>query len=185
MTSNTPFSFTASGHCDATMEADLNAYVDGELPDARQRRLFSHLAICDTCRRTLDAVIKFRRMSRMEYLAVPPVVDEAFFNRLARHREQARRFDRAADRKPLWYARTPVSLRVALLVAVGLFFVGVFVPGNMTEEPVTMPVLGEEERIEFVDLDLPPSRFEAVYVFYPGLTIEATQPDEQPPPGSL
>jgi hypothetical protein len=159
------------------LEEALNLFVDGELPLDEQRPLFAHLADCTACARTLDGLLKFRRISRQEHLGVPPAVDEAFFQRLDRAKATHQHVDRAADRRPLWNARTPVSLRAAAVVAVLVFFAGLFVP---RAEPVLRPlgtVIGEEERVEFVDVSAPPSR-EAVYVFYPGLTVEAQKSDE-------
>ncbi len=161
--------------CPGAMEEALNLYLDGELSSEMQPFLFAHLSVCASCRRRFDAVLKFRRMSRQEYLVVPPSVDDAFFEKLAQHKKVALRVDRASDRRPLWNLRTPVSLRSALIVALVLFLVGVMLPGSTTYGDRAAEVLGEEERVEFVDLELPPSRFEAVYVFYPGLTIEAKQ----------
>lgn len=182
-----PNATNASGaQCRPDLEEALNAYVDGELSDAAQKALFLHLAHCDSCRHTLDSVLNFRRMSRQEYLAVPPSVDEAVMQRLARHRDQQARVNRSDDRRPLWSIRLPMTLRVALLLAAGLFLVGLLSPISPAPEPLRIPVAGEEELIRFSDVDLPPSRFEAVYVFYPGLTIEAATADETPViPGSL
>ncbi len=163
------------------MEEALNLYLDGELSAEMQPLLFAHLSACDTCRRRFDAVLRFRQMSRQEYLVVPPSVDDAFFEKLAQHRTMSLRVDRAADRRPLWNLRAPVTLRSALLVAIVLFFIGVMLPGSTTPENASSgKVMGEEERVEFADLELTPRRLEAVYVFYPGLTIEANHvsPDE-------
>ncbi|WP_457654081.1 anti-sigma factor family protein [Rhodocaloribacter sp.] len=167
---------TGTPPCPGAMEEALNLYLDGELSAEMQPFLFAHLSVCASCRRRFDAVLKFRRMSRQEYLAVPPSVDDAFFKKLARHKKVSLRVDRASDRRPLWNLRTPVTLRSAVIVAVVLFLIGVMLPGSTApEDQARTSVLGEEERVEFVDLELPPSRFEAVYVFYPGLTIEAKQ----------
>ncbi len=167
---------TGASPCRGAMEEALNLYLDGELSVEMQPFLFAHLSVCASCRRRFDAVLRFRRMSRQEYLVVPPSVDDAFFERLARHKTVSLRVDRASDRRPLWNLRTPVSLRSAVIVALALFLIGVMLPGSTTPDDQTgAAVRGEEERVEFVDLEVAPSRFEAVYVFYPGLTIEAKQ----------
>ncbi|GIV62314.1 MAG: hypothetical protein KatS3mg044_1180 [Rhodothermaceae bacterium] len=172
-----PFPAYGAGPCGGAAEEALNLYLDGELPSEQQPALFAHLAACEACRRRFDAVLKFRRMSRLEYLTVPPSVDDDFFERLARHRAFALRVDRSAERRSLWQRRAVVSFRAAVLVALLLFLVGVLLPeAPAPPRTVVMPsVHGEEERIEFADFELPPRRLEAVYVFYPGLTIEATQ----------
>lgn len=162
------------------MEEALNLYVDGELPFDQQPVLFAHLAHCRSCRRTLDAVIKFRRMSRQEHLSVPPAVDEAFMNRLAHVRDAAHRIDREADRRPLWQARTRVSLRGVVVASVVVFCLGLLLPTPLSS-PATAAVQVEfgDERVEFADPLLDPAVVpaSAVYVFYPGLTIEATKAD--------
>lgn len=152
--------------CGQAMEEALNLFIDGELPFDEQPGLFTHLATCDQCRRTLSAMMEFRRMSRQEVTLVPPAVDEAFFHRLDEIKARSHRVDRYQDRRPLWQTRTPVSLRVATMAAVLLFGAGLFFPQTAGEPFATAPIEVQEEHVEFIPL-VP------VYVFYPGVTIEA------------
>ncbi len=166
--------------CTDSMEELLNLYVDGELSFAQQPALFAHLAACAPCRRTLDSVLRFRRISRQEHLAVPPAVDDEFMKRLAERRHMSRGADREVARRPLWQARTPVSLRVAVAAAVLVFLTGLLLP--LSQQPVQAArlVIGQQEQVELAayrDAD-------AVYVFYPGLTVEAA-PDDEPALESL
>lgn len=169
-------SFTEGVPCCGSTEEALNQYVDGELSFEAQPGLFAHLAACSECRRTLEAVMRFRRMSRQEGLSVPPGVDEAFFARLAAHKQAGRPVDRAADRRPLWQARAPISLRSAVMVAVLVFVTGLLMPKHGGETTPRLSagaayVEGIDERVEFLEPVV--LRPEAVYVFYPGLTVEA------------
>ena len=160
-------------NCDASWEDALNRYVDGELPFEAQSSLFAHLATCATCRRTLEAVLAFRRISRQEPLAVPSAADDAFFRRLDQVKHRADRVDREAERRTLWTMRTPVSLGMAAMVAAVLFLVGLMMPMHLDQSEPTDLVTAGMERVE-----LEPAPTEAVYVFYPGLTVEATKLDE-------
>jgi len=164
--------------CTPSHEERLQLYLDGEMPFDEQPALFAHLALCDGCRRTMDGVLTFRRMSRQEFLHLPPAADDIFFERLAQLKQRSDRVDRAAERRPLWYARKAVSLRSAVLTAVLVFMIGVFLPANATEEPPTVFVEIEEELVEFPVFQFPFREPTAVYVFYPGLTIEAPKSDE-------
>ncbi|MFQ5569026.1 MAG: anti-sigma factor family protein [Rhodothermales bacterium] len=172
---NAPSSELAS--CSDGREEALNLYMDGELPFVDQPSLFAHLATCDHCRRTLSAMMEFRRMSRQEVLTVPVTVDDAFFKRLDKMKRGSKRVDRYVDRRPLWHVRAPVSLRAATMAAMVLFIAGLMFPRNAGEPAGMALVEGLEERVEFVDQ----SRYwrEAVYVFYPGLTVEAPRLDER------
>ena len=164
------------------MEEMLSLYVDGELPSAAQPALFAHLASCETCRQTLAATLEFRRFSRQETITVPPAVDEAIMKRLAQRKSTHDRTDRAAQRRPLWQARIPVSLRAAAALGLVAFFTGLLVPNRVAHAPeveVTSTVHGEEERVRFYD---PVRVAEAVYVIYPGLTVEAFAQREKPSP---
>jgi anti-sigma factor RsiW len=166
--------------CRGDVEEALNLYLDGELSFAAQPALFQHLASCEACRRTMAAMLEFRRMSRQESIAVPAAADEAIFQQLERVKRRDERIDRAADRRPLWQARMPISLRAATTMALLLFLAGLFFP-QAAGEPLPRPrVESVEERVEFA----PAVRGEAVYVFYPGLTIEASRlhdPTEKDP----
>jgi anti-sigma factor RsiW len=158
---------------DTALEA-LNLFMDGELPGSHQPSLFSHLAECPACRRELEGVIKFRRISRGENLMAPPMLDEAVFKRLNKHKAIMSHIDRAEDRRPLWNLRTPISLRATILTALMVFITGLLMPKSPEQNLVQQGfVTGTDELIEFADLDLSPGSTH-VYVFYPGLTIEAS-----------
>lgn len=163
----------ATSSCDGEFEELLNLYIDGELSFAEQPPLFAHLASCACCRRTLEAVLSFRRISRQESFVVPPALDDGFFKRLDQHKRRNNSIDRRADRRPLWQARTPVSLRAAATIAGILFLAGLMVPVNAGETVAPSFVEGIDEHVEFPDPAL--LLREPVYVFYPGLTVEATK----------
>lgn len=161
------------------MEEALNLYVDGELPLDRQADLFTHLAACPACRCTLDSVLSFRRFSRQEALTVPPALDDAFFKRLAEHKDRHERIDRVADRRPLWQAQAPITLRAGLSIAVVVFLLGLLVPANVQQQAAPRAVVGEEELVELPAVAATQrSSIEPLYVFYPGLTIEASKVEE-------
>ncbi len=163
-----------------TWEEGLNMYVDGELPYQQQPELFAHLSACTTCRDTFNAVLAFRRMSRQESLIVPPAVDDLFFQRLDVVKRRNMRVDRSAERRPLWHLRAPVSLGAAVFTAAILFLAGLLMPMNAWDTEVVSYV---ESTVEQVEFDLPP-RPEAVYVFYPGLVVEAPKIIERSMNGS-
>lgn len=156
---------------DLSMEEAVHLYIDGELPFELQPALFAHLAVDEEARRMLDAVLKFRRMTREDYLPVPPAADEAFFKRLASLQRQHRRIDRAAQRRPIWEHRTPVSFRAAVVAAALLFMAGLLFPVSAGEAAPQGYVVAQVERVELpTELERPS---EYVYVFYPGLDVEA------------
>ncbi len=164
----------------AAFEEMLNLYLDGELPFDTQAGLFHHLAECTSCRLTFDSVLTFRRMSRQELLAVPPEADRGLFGALAVMKEQHRHFDRAVDRRPLWQLKTPISLRAATIMAVSIFIGGFMLPSHLAPEPTVSVIRDAAVEQDFVRLA--PSveqvtRYEPVYVFYPGLTVEAEHGD--------
>jgi anti-sigma factor RsiW len=169
---------TSPEECAPSHEERVQLYLDGEMPFSEQPALFAHLAVCDACRRTMDGVLTFRRMSRQEFLHVPPAADDVFFERLAQLKQRSDRVDRAAERRPLWHARRAVSLRSAVLTAIVVFMVGVFLPANTPEESAAVFVEIEEELVEFPAFQFPFREPTAVYVFYPGLTIEAPKSDD-------
>ena len=155
--------------CSEAMEEALNLYMDGELPFGEQPLLFAHLATCDRCRRIMSSMLEFRRMSRQEVMPVPPAVDEAIFERLNEVKERSSRIDRYWDRRPLWQKRATVSLRAAALAAVLLFSAGLMFPQDAGTPITVTAVVTEEEHVEQGST----VRFQNVYVFYPGLTVEA------------
>ena len=160
--------------CNPAMEEALNLYADGELDAAAQPALFAHLAGCVTCRHTLAALLEFRRVSRQELMLVPAAADDAFFQRLDDLKRRTDRVDRVAERRPLWQRRPRISLSLAACLALLLLGLGTLVPRS-TDTVVQPRIEVLEERIEFAPLV--PVRGEAVYVFYPGLTVEATKLD--------
>lgn len=162
--------------CSPLLEEALNLYADGELGLASQPALFAHLATCDACRQTFSALLEFRRLSRQEVMPVPAAADDAFFQRLDVLKRRTERVDRVAERRPLWHLRTRISLSLAASVAVLLFTLGVLLPRDTSEALVVPRIEGTEERVEFPPPV--PLRHEAVYVFYPGLTVEATKLDD-------
>ena len=162
----------------------LHSFLDGELPVADQSKLFAHLAGCESCRKELEGVMRFRRMSRVENLTVPPSLDAAMFKRLQKHKSMMKKIDRAQDRRPLWNTRTAVSVRATVVTAMLLFLTGLLIPGTEFTESVERPeytavglVTGADEFIEFADLDFRLNT-STVYVFYPGVTIESEQEEE-------
>jgi len=160
---------------DGRMEA-LHAYLDGELAVKDQPALFEHLAACPGCRRTMDSVLAFRRMSRQEYMALPPSADETFFQKLAHLKEVSGRFDRSADRRPLWSARRSISLRSALLLAAVVFAVGLVVPMPARTEYATALISLELERVKFEPSDSV-YLISHIYVM-DGPTVEGSRDDE-------
>lgn len=171
MPSTDPFpSPRPTSSCSASQEEALHAYLDGELPFGRQPALFSHLADCADCRHTLNAVLAFRRMSRQEVLDVPPAADDAFFKRLDAIKRRGAP-DRGSARRTLWQVRTPVSFGMAALAALTLFLAGLFMPVQSTRAGSEVVVQGTVERVDLNRRVRP----EAVYVFYPGLVVEAAK----------
>ncbi|NNF03587.1 MAG: hypothetical protein HKN17_03890 [Rhodothermales bacterium] len=169
----------SSGASADVFEEDLNLYLDGELPSERQELLFEHLAACSACRARMDSVMEFRRLSRQEFISVSPAVDDSFLERLARLKKSNDRFDRQEDRRPLWNARQTVSVGTAVLAITAVFVIGLMLPmtgDTHTAEPIVQVV---EERVQFEDA---PSevRESPIYVFVPGLTIEADRLEDSP-----
>lgn len=162
---------------DAALEA-LHAFLDGELDVSMQSALFAHLATCSSCRTELEGVMRFRRMSRVENLTVPPALDAALFKRLQKHKALNKKIDRAEDRRPLWNARAAVSLRATVVTAMLIFLTGLLIPANSQRQNDQGIVTASDEFIEFADLDLGSST-STVYVFYPGLTIEEALDEEE------
>jgi len=152
-------------------EEDLNLFLDGELPIERQGALYEHLAVDGQSRSFMDHVMLFRRMSRQEYIEVPPAADDAFFKRLDALKRSGERVDRFEEREPLWNARRPVRLRTAVAAVVAIFMIGWFLP-LLEEGEETAFLAQEEERVAF-DIQQTRVMQSYIYVFEPGLTIEA------------
>lgn len=152
-------------------EEELNLFLDGELPLEQQEEVYEHLAGDPDVRAFMDQVMLFRRMSRQEFIDVPPAVDDAFFKRLDALKSSGERVDRFVEREPLWNARRPVTMRTAVAAVVAVFMIGWFLP-LLEEGEETAFLAQEEERVAF---DIQQTRVMQSYidVFEPGLTIEA------------
>ena len=168
---------TLTHHRDITRDtalSALNAFIDGELAVNEQPAMFTHLASCEDCRQQLEGVMNFRRISRGENLVVSPALDAALFKRIQKHKVMMRRIDRAEDRRPLWNARASLSIRTTVITAILLFLTGLLMPAqNQSDYARLGYVTGEDELIEFADLELGEGNTSTLYVFFPGLTIEA------------
>ncbi len=146
----------------------LDLYLDGELPWTREADLFRHLSTCVTCREHLNGVLAFRRITRDEFVDVPPWADDRLLSRIEEHRRGVERTARLHARDSLWTARTTVSVR-SLVLALGVFLLSLAVMTELTDNGRGY-VYFEQEYVRF-DAGIPgPSE---VYVFYPGLTVEA------------
>lgn len=157
-------------------EEALNAFVDGILSTDDQVTLFEHLAGCTQCRSELDAIMTFRRISRQEYISVPPAVDDEFYKKLAAHKSQD--INQSDVDRSVLAANVPMSLRTIILAASVVFLIGFFIPGNMTSAD-TKVVETRQERVNLASTSATSSMLEAVYVFYPGLTVTADQLPEE------
>ena len=157
----------------------LNEFMDGELNIHDQPALFAHLSECAECRRELDGVMNFRRFSRSERLSAPPSMDVGMFKRLRKQKSILARIDRAEDRKPLWSIRKAVSVRATVLTVLLVFFMGLFYPSTAERSELAASgyVTGADELTEFPDLGLSPWTTRTLYVFYPGVTVEASLGD--------
>jgi anti-sigma factor RsiW len=152
------------------VEDTLNRYLDGELLLGQQPELFSHLAVCSSCRASMDAVMSFRRIAREEYIAVPQSADERFMDRLADLKVRVDSVDRAGDREPLWQSRTSVSLGTTVFMAACLFLLGFYVPRIGDSPAPSVMVTGQQE---MVDLDAPVFGVMNTIYILPGLTVES------------
>lgn len=152
-------------------EEELNLFLDGELPLEKQEGLYAHLAENPDARSFMDHVMLFRRMSRQEYIEVPPAADDAFFRRLDALKRSGERVDRFEEREPVWNTRRPVSLRTAVAAVVAVFMIGWFLP-VVSDSEETAFLAQEEERVAF-DIQQTRVMQSYIYVFEPGLTIEA------------
>lgn len=165
-------------NCTGFNQEELNLYLDGELPLSRQQSLFSHMTVCADCRSVMEAVLTFRRMSRQEYINVPPAADDRFFKRLAELKSAGDQRDRVLERAPLWHARRPISVRAGISAVAAVFLIGFLLP---VVSPGAGPTVHfEAERVNLSDpvTWAPPEIKESyVHVFYPGLTIEADSLD--------
>ena len=152
----------------------LHSYLDGDLSVGRQPLLFEHLASCDSCRQVMDSVLAFRRISRQEYISLPPAADDAFFKRLAEQKEMSERIDRTSDRDPLWNTRRSVSIRSALAVAAGVFIVGLLLP-MPSRTSYTQPLVQlSAEKVDFTNSDSVVIET-PIYIYVDGPTVEAAR----------
>lgn len=169
-------------HCGGALREALHLYVDGELPTGEQPALFAHLSACAACRGLMESILQFRRMSRLETTTVPPAADDAFFQRLAAHKERRPAAAPAAprDRIGAHWAAPMAATAVAFLLLAAVFNAA---PASQGSPLVT----GEEERVELPEAPLPPAFADgqAIYVFYPGLTVEASRAQEPRPSEAL
>ena len=163
---------------DTALQA-LNEFLDGELGIDEQSALFAHLSECATCRRELEGVMQFRRINRSEHLVAPPALDAAMLTRLQKQKEIMNRIDRAEDRRPLWNVRRTVSIRATVLTVLLVFMMGLFYPAVEKSELASSGyVTGSDELIEFPDFDNSMWHTRTLYVFFPGLTVEASLEEE-------
>ena len=163
---------------DTALQA-LNEFLDGELDANDQSALFAHLSECELCRKELEGVMTFRRLSRVEHLMAPPALDAALFKKLQKHKAIATRIDRAEDRRPLWNIRRTVSVRATILTVLLVFMMGLFYPTVEKSELASSGyVTGSDEIIEFPDSDTSVWHTRTLYVFFPGLTVEASLEEE-------
>ena len=147
---------------------DLDLYLDGELGSSREADLFRHLSGCVSCREHLNGVLAFRRILRDEYVDVPPWADDRLLTRIEEHRNKLQRTARLHARDSLWAVQTTVSVR-SLVLAAGIFLVSLALLVGLTDGGSGY-VYFEQESVQF---DRPVPRPSEVYVFYPGLIVEA------------
>ncbi|NNE47634.1 MAG: hypothetical protein HKN37_13350 [Rhodothermales bacterium] len=150
-------------------ESDVDLYLDGELPASREADLFRHLSTCSSCRDCLNSVLSLRRIHGEEYISVPPWADDALLARVDKRRRAGRRTAQLHTNQSIWSARTTVTIRSVLVVAGAVLVSAAYLTKQFAS--ASGHVFVEQEHVRFID-PIPPLRSE-VYVFYPGLTIEA------------
>ena len=174
----------------------LNLYVDGELPVEEQPALFAHLSACAPCRCQLESVLQFRRLVQAERVAVPPAADEAFMQRLAAHKKQ--RPEKPSDAPIRARRRRPLAAAAAVAAVLALFVMGVLVRPQTAPDAarVAQPRVTSSAASTAVESSAPPPatgrpaasqqavRLQAVYFFYPGLTVEAERQEAEHPPAT-
>ena len=164
--------------CSTNSNEFLHRYLDGELSFDVQSSLFEHMADCEICRRMMESVLAFRRMSRQEFLAYPPAADDVFFERLAKLKKQSDQVNREYDRKPLWNASRSISLRSALALAGVVFLIGLFVPMPSRTDYATALIQLEVERVQFEPSDSIVIESH-IYHWVDGITVEAVRTGSQ------
>ena len=152
----------------------VHLFLDGELRLGAQTDLFAHLSRCGACRGIMNAMMEFRRMSRQEVIHVPSAVDEVVLAGLKQSKRRRSRRDRYYDRRPLWQSRVTFSLRAGMAFAALFFALGVLLP-YQTRTPRSPVFVAEQED----DQRLRSARLGPLYVWYPGLLVEA-QRDKEP-----
>jgi anti-sigma factor RsiW len=150
-------------------ETDVDLYLDGELPASREADLFRHLSICSWCRDCLNSVLSLRRINGEEYIVVPPWADDALLVRVDKRRREGRRTAQLHTNQSFWSTRTTVTIRSVIVVAGVVLVSAAYLTNQLASSSAYVTV--EQEHVRFID-PMPPLRSE-VYVFYPGLTIEA------------
>ena len=163
---------------ECTQEEAVHLFLDGELAQSAMPDLFEHLAACAACRHVMHTMMEFRRMSRQEVIHVPSVADEGVLAVLEQSKRRLFKRDRFYERRPLWEARTSLSLRSVAALAAVSFASGVMLPHDADVKDVLHPLVLEQPA--------DPRLREAgspLYVWYPGLEIEAargSEPDDNP-----
>ena len=164
---------TGAASCSPEWEEAVNLFLDGESDASEQPAMFSHLAECPDCRRRFQAVLAFRRLSRVEVVSVPPVVDAELMERLDILLK--RRSDDGSDARSLWTSHARVGVARAAALVVGVFLLGVGMAH--VSEPADIRVSAMQERVELGGMEIL-RHVEPVYVFYPGIIIEADRQTE-------
>lgn len=168
-----------------SLDEKLNLFVDGELPIVDQAAMFKHLAECERCRHYFDGLLTLRRMMSEEVIKVAPAQDEAFLRRLAKYRSAVQPSKKRVERRRQIRRMTPVAGRAAVGAAVVLLVLTSLMPSPQTDVVLSEHVFGEEELVNFGATTAPNRDRGAVYVFYPGLTIEAENEVETTTPETL
>lgn len=105
-------------NCDLFQE-NASRFMDGLLDASDQAALFAHLSTCPDCRSFLSASVRVREVVRNDAVALPPGIDEAFFEQLlSRHATGA-----DSRRRPETFWRRDVLLSVPLAAAALLLVV--------------------------------------------------------------
>ncbi len=163
--------------CDG-YEDQLNEYADGELSFDGQSDLFGHLAECEQCRRYLESVIALRRIVAEDQIRLPPSFDEDFLQRLAHHRESVGPSKDRQDRQSYFRTVIPRAGRLAVLTLVLGIVIGHIFTILPSEPESAQRIVAEEELVNFPTFRNADLQFAPVYVFYPGLTVEAENWEE-------
>jgi hypothetical protein len=105
-------------NCDLFQE-NASRFMDGLLDASDQAALFAHLSTCPDCRSFLSSSVRVREVVRKDAIALPPGIDEAFFEQLlSRHATGA-----DSRRRPETFWRRDVLLSVPLAAAALLLVV--------------------------------------------------------------